>query len=207
MTPDLSSADVRALRPAHEPPDPWRPLDVMEEPEREAGRVAATATLFLAGGECRFTCVFCDLWRFTTPEPTPIGAIPAQIDAGLARLVAPIDTLKLYNASNFFDERAVPAADDDAILERVGGLERLVVECHPALVAERARRYARELGGRLEVAMGLETADEACHARLGKGTRVDDFRRAAERLHRADADVRIFLLVAPPFQARERRLS
>ncbi|MEM8934344.1 MAG: hypothetical protein AAGE94_24335 [Acidobacteriota bacterium] len=136
---------IRALRPPRPPVDPWRPIGWEQEVEIRDGVEERALTVFLAGAECAFTCVFCDLWRYTTETPTPIGAIPEQLRIALDEVSRRHpeqprrpDTIKLYNASNFFDRRAVPLEDDTAILDRVAGIGRVVVECHPMLVARRA---------------------------------------------------------------------
>ena len=107
--------------------------------------------------------------------------------------------VKLYNASNFFDARAVPPDDDEAIAALVRRFDRVVVECHPRLVGDRAASFARRLDGRLEIALGLETIDARAAPRLGKGASLDDFTRAAAFLHDAAIDVRVFLLVGTPY--------
>ena len=194
--------NVRQLRPPKRTVDPWRPIGWFWETEREmAGGEMAALTVLLAGAECPFTCVFCDLWRDTLDGPTPAGAIPAQLRAALAE-AGPSPrpaAAKLYNASNFFDERAVPAADDEEIAGLLGDFARVTVECHPRLVGERCLRFARRLAGRLEVAMGLETVHPEALARLGKGMTLEDFDGAAARLARAGVGVRAFVLVGAPF--------
>jgi radical SAM enzyme (TIGR01210 family) len=180
--------------------DAWAPLGAVEEEEREPdGSLLRAATLFLAGAECPWACVFCDLWRHTIEGATPSGAIPRQIDLALAALRQEPAILKLYNASNFFDPRAVPEEDDAAIAERVRRFARVVVECHPRLVGERAIAFAGRLDGALEVALGLETVDARAMGRLGKGATGDDFERAAGILRGAGVDVRAFLLVGTPW--------
>ena len=75
------------------------------------GKIEHALTVFLAGAECPFTCSFCDLWRWTIDGATPVGALPKQLSDVLRSLDANAprpDRLKLYNASNFFDRRAVP---------------------------------------------------------------------------------------------------
>ncbi len=164
-------------------------------------RVVPSVTVFLAGSECPFTCVFCDLWRQTLDGPTPAGAIPTQLDRALAELTALEggSTIKLYNASNFFDSRAVPRSDWPGIAERLTVFERVVVECHPRLVGDSCLELAELLTGRLEVAMGLETAHTAALARLNKKMTLVDFDRAAGFLRRAGIGVRAFVLVGAPF--------
>lgn len=203
MSRALAPAAVRRLRPALDRPEPGRLQGTLREPERQPdGEVAPSLTVFLTGAECPFTCVFCDLWRHTHEAPTPPGALPAQLAAALAA-EAPearaATVLKLFNAANFFDPRAVPEADEAALLELCRDWRRVVVESHPRQVGARAESWAGELGGRLEVALGLETVDPRAQPRLGKGAGLDDYRRAADRLAAAGATVRCFVLVGVPF--------
>lgn len=193
---------IRSLRPAKPPVDPWRALGRLEEPERSTGgNLAPSLTLFLAGAECPFTCVYCDLWRYTLDGPTPPGALPRQIEEALADLEHSRGetTVKLYNASNFFDERAVPRVDWPAVADLLSGFPRIVVECHPRLVGDACFELAELLAGRLEVAMGLETAHPEALARLNKRMTPEDFTRAAELLAAGGVGVRAFVLVGAPF--------
>ncbi len=199
--------DVRSLRPARGPEeapvDPWRPLGTLLERERTADRgVVGSATLFLAGAECPFTCVFCDLWRHTLDHATAPGALPAQVAAGLAALAIaePAATLlKLYNASNFFEPRAVPPADDVALAALARPFLRTVVESHARLLGRRALDFGELLEGRLEVAIGLETLHPEALPRLGKAMTLADFDRAAALLSGAGLGLRAFVLVGAPF--------
>lgn len=202
--------EVRALRPPKPAVDPWRPIDVLVEEERlpEGGRVAAL-TVFLAGAECPFTCVFCDLWRFTLDGATPPGALPAQLRLALEQTgeLLPSALVKLYNASNFFDPRAVPPADLPEIARLVEPFDRVLVECHPKLVGKSCLEFAERLGGRLQVAMGLETAHPEALSRLNKRANLDDFRRAADLLRRHGIELRTFVLVGAPFVPTEETVS
>ena len=182
--------------------DSWQPLGQLWEEERTAdgGRLPAL-TVFLAGAECPFTCVFCDLWRETLDGPTPSGALPAQLRQALAAagpLLSPA-AVKLYNASNFFEPRAVPVEDEDEILALVAPFARVTVECHPHLIGDRCLRFAARLSGRLEVAMGLETVHPEALPRLNKGLTLADFDRAAGILRQAGIGLRAFVLVGCPF--------
>lgn len=109
--------------------------------------------------------------------------------------------MKLYNAGSFFDPRAVPAADDEAIARAVDPFARVIVESHPRLVGERTWRFRDRLAAdaRLEVAMGLETAHPDALARLNKGCSLDDFAAAADALAAHAVALRAFVLVHPPF--------
>lgn len=201
----LGTREIRALRargPARSPGDPWSAPPVVAETERlRGGGTAPALTLFLAGAECPFTCVFCDLWRHTLNGPTPPGALVAQVEAAVAGLGTDLagTVVKLYNASNFFEPRAVPPADRDDIAERLAGALRVVVECHPRLVGEECFAFARRLSGTLEVAMGLETVHPEAFSRLNKGMAQGDFAAAAGRLREGGIGVRAFVQVGVPW--------
>jgi archaeosine synthase beta-subunit len=184
-----------------------RPVATHREPERLPGgppwRTAPALTVFLHGATCPFACVFCDLAQHTHPGSTAPGALPAQLAAALAEST-PADltgaTLKLYNASNFFAPRAVPTADLPDLARLAAPFTRVVVENHPRLVGDSARQFADALGGgRLEVALGLETIHPEAFPRLGKGMRLGDFDQAAEYLVRHGLGLRVFVLVGGLF--------
>ncbi len=195
-----TDAQVLALRPAKNRVDPWRAYAALVEEELAAnGRVEPVATLFLTNRECPFRCSMCDLWRNTTDETVPLGAIPDQIDEALSRL-PPARHIKLYNSGNFFDRRAIPFEDYAAIAERVHGFETVIVESHPRLCGDDCLRFRDLLspGQKLEVAMGLETIHPVALPLLNKRMTCDDFAQAAHRLLAADIAIRTFLLLRPP---------
>jgi len=193
---------IRSLRPAKRPVDPSQAIASHWEDERLwAGGRLPVLTVFLAGAECRFTCVYCDLWRHTLEQATPPAAVPTQLRAvlGLAGSLPDRAAIKLYNASNFFDPRAVPESDHSDIASLTAPFERVTVECHPRLVDRRTVDFARRLSGRLEVALGLETVHPSALPRLNKQMTLADFDRAAALLVKAGIGLRAFVLVAPPF--------
>jgi radical SAM enzyme (TIGR01210 family) len=197
--------DLRSPRPRH---DPRRYQDLAVDDEiTESGTVARVGTVFLTGRECPWRCAMCDLWRYTTAEDTPPGAIPAQVEA--ARAVwresgEAVSRIKLYNASNFFDPRAVPESDYGEIAARVSGLDQVVVESHPSLIGSRVDRFVEALDGvPLEVAMGLETVHPAALESLNKRMTTDDFSGAADELRKRGVSLRVFLLISPPFVPHE----
>lgn len=200
---------ILSRRPARNVVDPRTPFAfVLEEERAESGEVVRVATIFLTNRECPWRCVMCDLWRTTLAETVPAGAIPAQIDYALDRLSASARQIKLYNSGSFFDPRAIPPEDHPAIVRRVRPFDRVIVECHPALVNERAIRFRDQLVAEnptasLEVAMGLETAHPQVLEKLNKRMTLEDFARAAEFLCRNDIALRVFVLVKPPFLVDE----
>jgi hypothetical protein len=147
----------------------------------------------------------CDLWKNTLTERTPPGAIPAQIRYALARLQH-AEEIKLYNSGSFFDRLAIPREEYAQIAELVRGFQNVVVESHPALIGEDTLRFRDLVQGRLEVAVGLETAQPEVLARLNKRMTLDQFRAAAEMLRSESIALRAFVLVKPPFTTEDEAL-
>ena len=173
-----------------------------EEERGPGGDLVSTATIFLTNRECPYRCLMCDLWKNTLDHTVPSGAVSDQIRSALAGL-PPARQVKLYNAGSFFDPNAIPPEDDAEIAELVAGFERVIVECHPQFVGERCVRFSERIAGTLEVAIGLETVHPDVLERLNKRFTVADFRRAAALLARHSIDLRVFLLVRPPFMSEE----
>ncbi|HSB64389.1 MAG TPA: radical SAM protein [Thermoanaerobaculia bacterium] len=195
---------ILRLRPSRNAVDPFRPYGffVEEEPRADCG-TDRVATIFLTNRECPWRCLMCDLWKNTLESPTPKGAIPAQIRYALERLPS-ANVLKLYNAGSFFDRAAIPCEDHGEIASLARGFERVVVECHPALVGDDCLRFRDLLGSsQLQVALGLETANAEILRRLNKRMTLADFGTAASFLLRNRISLRVFVLVGLPFLRRE----
>ncbi len=190
---------IVSQRPRRNQLDPLRPYAFFVEDEHSAeGAIVPAATVLLTNRECPWRCAMCDLWKNTLTEGVPVGAIPAQIDYARAQL-PPAQVIKLYNSGSFFDSRAIPVDDYRAIAARVKSFERVIVECHPSLVSERCLAFRDLLNGKLEVAMGLETAHPAVLEKLNKRMTLDQFAQAADFLRKHEIDLRVFILAQPPF--------
>jgi radical SAM enzyme (TIGR01210 family) len=193
---------IRGLRGPRPAADPFKAHgSLLEEERRPDGTMERALTVFLTGAECPFTCSFCDLWRWTIDGPTPAGALPAQLSDVLHTLDASAsrpDRLKLYNASNFFDRRAVPVADLPRLAELSAPFAGVTVESHASTVGPATLEFARRLDGRLEVAMGLETIHPAAMAQLNKRLDLTQFERSACFLTDNGMDLRVFVLLGAP---------
>ncbi|HWE41615.1 MAG TPA: hypothetical protein VG432_03875 [Gemmatimonadaceae bacterium] len=200
MSAALADERIRGLRPPKPYVDPFAAHgSVVDEERRPGGTIERALTVFLAGAECPFTCSFCDLWRYTIDGPTPDGALPAQLSRALAGLDVTLpDRVKLYNASNFFDRRAVPPGDLPAIAELSRPFSGVTVESHVNTIGAAAVAFARLLSGRLEVAVGLETIHPLAAARLNKRLDLARFDGAARFLADHAIDLRVFVLLGAP---------
>ncbi|HUC41323.1 MAG TPA: hypothetical protein VMR92_10845, partial [Gemmatimonadales bacterium] len=172
---------------------------MLERERSAAGDIEQGVTVFLAGAECPFTCSFCDLWRWTLEGPTPVGAIPTQLARALEQLAHPLPhRLKLYNASNFFDHRAVPREDVPRIAELARPFAAVTVESHANTIGSLTLELAALLSGTLEVAVGLETIHPVAMAHLNKRLELTRFNHAAEFLAEHDIGLRVFVLLGTP---------
>jgi hypothetical protein len=197
---------ITIRRPQRNPLDPMRPYAFLVEDEHTAsGEIVPIATLFLTNRECPWHCLMCDLWKNTLATTLPAGAIPAQIDYALQQL-PPARQIKLYNSGSFFDPRAIPPDDHPAIAAQTASFDRVIVECHPSLVGETCFKFRDRILGKLEVAMGLETVHPEVLERLNKRMTTDQFAKAADLLHKSNIDLRVFILVKPPFLREEEAL-
>ena len=192
---------IRGLRPPKAYVDPFKAHGSLLEAERRPdGTVEQALTVFLAGAECPFTCSFCDLWKWTVDGATPPGALTTQLERVLEAHAGPApDRIKLYNASNFFDRRAVPLEDLAGMVRLTSPFGSVTVESHANTVGPGTLAFARQLSGRLEVAMGLETIHPAAVAQLNKRLDLPRFDRAAAFLADSDIDLRVFVLLGAPF--------
>jgi archaeosine synthase beta-subunit len=204
---DMSAGEtnrwIRSLRGSKPDLDAWKPyaFEVEDELSR-AGSVDPTGTVFITNRECPFTCLMCDLWQYTTDESVPMGAVDAQVEHALEHM-PDIRHLKLYNAGNFFDDKAITPDDRASIAARVGSCETVIVENHPKLVDDRLVAWRDEAGTNVDVAMGLETVHPDVLPRLNKRMTLSDFEAATSVLLAEDINVRAFVLVRVPFMTEE----
>lgn len=182
--------------------DPTVPYLSLVEDERSAdGILEQVLTVFLTNRECPFHCTMCDLWKNTTDETVPQGAITGQVDWAIERFdqERTAQVIKLYNSGNWFDRQAIPREDWPAIAERIRHYRAVIVETHPKLL-EGVREFAELIHpAQLEVAMGLETVHPDVLPKLNKQMTVDDFHDASQTLVAAGIGVRAFILLQPPW--------
>jgi radical SAM enzyme (TIGR01210 family) len=132
--------------------------------------------------------------------PTEPGALIKQLRPVLDSLDGPApDRLKLYNASNFFDSRTVPPDDIPEIAKMSARFRAVTVESHAKTIGPQTLAFARQIPGRLEVAVGLETIHPVAAAQLNKRLDLARFDRAAAFLSENGIDLRVFVLLGAPY--------
>ena len=194
---------IRSQRGEKSPVDPNIPYGYFHEQEPNAsGSIEEVNTLLLTNRECPFTCLECDLWKHTTDDPVPAGAIPAQIKYALARLPE-ASLLKLYNSGSFFDPHAIAVKDYPAVASLAENFASLLVESHPAFLGKHCLDFQSLLRPKLEVAIGLETVHPEVLRRLNKNMTLDAFQGGVDFLGRNGISTRAFILLRPPFLSEQ----
>jgi hypothetical protein len=179
--------------------DPKKPYAWLVEKERTvSGKIEDTAIIFLTNRECSFHCLMCDLWKNTTDESVPVGAIPDQIEWALTQM-PDVKHLKIYNSGSFFDERAIPVEDYKRIASLVSNFDTVIVESHPKLINEKCLYFRDMLKPELQVALGLETVHPEILRKLNKRMTLEDFENSVRYLKQHEILSRAFVLLRPPF--------
>ena len=190
---------ILSQRPNKNRVNPWRPYAYLTEKEGSVeGTVEDVATIFLTNKECPFRCLMCDLWKNTTDERVPYGAIPTQIQWALEKLL-PAPRIKLYNSGNFFDVQAIPPEDLSSIARLLEPFKTVIVECHPRLIGESCLEFKEMLQSDLQIAMGLETVHPDVLQKLNKRMTLADYRHAVDYLSKNNISIRAFILLSLPF--------
>ena len=133
-------------------------------------------------------------------QRTPPGALTKQLEDVVSVLDDPVpERIKIYNASNFFDRRAVPPEDWADIARLVRPFTAVTVESHASTIGRDVLEFARLIDGRLEVAVGLETVHPFASSQINKRLDIDRFDRAASFLIENGIDLRVFVLIGVPY--------
>lgn len=194
----FNDKQIVSLRGSKNETDPQKPYAWLVEKERtSAGKIEDTGIIFLTNRECTFHCLMCDLWKNTTDQSLPPGAIPGQLEWALEKMPG-IKHLKLYNSGSFFDERAIPEKDYKDIALLLGRFETVIVESHPKLIGNKCLQFKDMLKPELQVAMGLETVNPDILRILNKQMTTDDFKKAVSYLSANGIRSRAFILLKPP---------
>ena len=114
----------------------------------------------------------------TRPNPLGLGAI---------------------NAGSFFDRQAIAVEEYPEIARLAAPFKTVIVESHPRMIGRRCMRFNEMVGGKLQVAMGLETVHPGVLPRLNKQMTLEQFADAARVLGASRIPVRAFILLRPPF--------
>jgi len=203
--PDFTTGNawITHLRGKKNQLDPNHPYAVLLEKElSNKGTIEDVLTVFLTNRECPFKCLMCDLWKNTTDYSVEAGQIIQQISEAIQSFPK-ARYIKLYNAGNFFDDKAIAKSSYKEIASLVSRFDSVIIENHPRLIDNRCLEFKNMLSNHLEVALGLETVHPQILEKLNKQMSLKQMEQTLDFLHRAGISSRLFILLRPPFLTEE----
>ncbi|MGB9636801.1 MAG: archaeosine biosynthesis radical SAM protein RaSEA [Thermoplasmata archaeon] len=177
------------------------PAAIWHEKENLDGKVVRVFVVVLRTRGCFWAkksgCLMCGYNSESSDDITDAQII-AQVENALSSYQNE-EFVKIYTSGSFFDTAEISTETQEKILERFGErCQRVLVETRPEF-AERALQLMHHCQ-ELEVALGMETASQTVLDKcVRKGTTVQQYLNAAEKLRSAGIRVRIYLLLKPPF--------
>ena len=189
--------------------DPREPTRVWLDEDNTPDGVRQSLTIILNTGGCRWAraggCTMCgyvaeSVEGGTVAHEDLMAQVRACLDHERENADEPSELIKIYTSGSFLDEREVPAETRDAIAETFADRERMVVESLPDFVDRERLAAFTDRGLETDVAVGLETAtDRVRHDCVNKYFDFADFEAACGEAREADAGVKAYLLLKPPF--------
>lgn len=179
-----------------------RPIAVWTDKERYKG-IKDCLTIILRTKGCHWNkCLMCGYSQDADKRVTAEN-LQNQFGYALNKFEEDFDMVKIFTSGSFFDEREIPQDIREYIYQKVAdnGVEKLSVESRPEFIT-RDKLIDNEAGVGVvpEVGIGLETSNDFIRENcINKGFTFEDFKKAALLLRDANALVKVYLLLKPPF--------
>ncbi len=191
--------------------DPTTPAAFWKEKELLDGSIVDAGVVILRTTGCsHFRSGGCSMCGYNIESRGDIG--PADITKQIERAVGelgPVRFLKVYTSGSFLDATEIGVDPRDRLLRHCSenGV-RLLFESRPEFVTEETLNDVLAIHDRIELALGLESANEAVlkHS-INKGFSFADYQRAADMVHSHGADVRTYVLLKPPFLSESEAIA
>ncbi|MHC3439544.1 archaeosine biosynthesis radical SAM protein RaSEA [Natrialbaceae archaeon A-gly3] len=189
--------------------DPHEPTRVWVDEDNTPDGVKESLTIILNTGGCRWAraggCTMCGyVAESVDGGSVSHEALVDQIDVCLSHEAdnaeEPAPLVKIYTSGSFLDDREVGPETRAAIAETFADRERMVLESLPDFVSREKLEVFTDHGLDVDVAIGLETAtDRVRRDCVNKYFDFADFEAACAEAVDADAGVKAYLLMKPPF--------
>lgn len=203
---------IRAEKDRDAAPD--EPIRVWIDRDRTPDGVGDSLTIVFNTDGCRWAraggCTMCGYVGESNPGAVTAESLINQLDAALEHEESQggeCPNVKMYTSGTFFDRREIPEEARHEILDRFSD-RRVVVETLPDFVEHDVVGDAVERVRSLDVAVGLETADDRVRREcVNKYFDFDEYVRAAEVAEEVGAGVKTYLLMKPPFVTEEEAIE
>jgi radical SAM enzyme (TIGR01210 family) len=179
------------------------PVSVWKEKENVDGKIVDAGVVILRTSGCAHSidggCTMCG-YNVESQDSVTAEDLIAQFDKASAEMEG-VSFLKLYTSGSFLDEREIPASVREHVLTWCKDRSsRLLVESRTEFVTDEMMNAVAGVHDDLEIAIGLESSnDRVLKYAINKNMTVADYDRAADRVKKAGAKLRAYMLLKPPF--------
>ena len=184
-------------------PDPERPVAAWSEKDLLDDQIVDAFVVIIRNPGCYWSkksgCLMCGYNNDSLSTVTQENLI-TQFEKAMEKYQGQ-QYIKIYNSGSFFDTGEIGINAQNSILKMAGErAEKVLVESRPEFVSQKSMDMALEHVKKLEIAIGLETAnDEIRHKSINKGFKFADFERAAKLARKNGASIRTYLILKPPY--------
>jgi radical SAM enzyme (TIGR01210 family) len=183
----------------------WLDYDFFTE-ERKAMK---SLTIIVRTLGCQWrNCTMCGYWQEAADVTQ--ADILTQLEQALRNSPEEDFILKIFTSGSFLDDREIASETRKEIAQMVKkrkGIKKLIVETRPEYVSVEKIEDLKSVGN-LELAIGLETANDFIRSRyINKGFSFEDYRKAAKITTDCGATVKTYLLLKPPFISEKKAIE
>jgi archaeosine synthase beta-subunit len=194
--------NIRKRRPVKERPSTevaafWTGEDLLD------GKPTKSHTIIFRTRGCywghRGGCTMCGyIGDAASSPPTPEDLL-AQFESVSRRIDH--GTVKIFTSGSFFDPGEVPEPVREKILFQLNlYADKIIIETRPEFVTDKAMANAKMHADNIEIAVGLETSNDAIRINsINKNFLFKDFVRASDTAKAHGVSTKAYLLMKPPF--------
>jgi len=179
------------------------PVSVWKERENVDGKPVDAGVVILRTSGCAHSidggCTMCG-YNIESQDSITAEDLIVQFNTASADM-EDCSFLKLYTSGSFLDEREIPAdVRNHALTWCKDRGSRLLFESRSEFVTDDMMDAVTGIHDDLEIAIGLESSnDKILKYAINKNMTVADYDRAADRIKKAGAKLRAYVLLKPPF--------
>jgi len=146
-------------------------------------------------------CSMCGYTNESITAKPKIEEINRQFDYAMKKYSPQTKVLKIFTSGSFFDKREIPEEAQYEILGRAKEkFSKIIVETRSEFVNENMLLKAKDKGGNVEIAIGLESSnDNVLRYSVNKGSSFMQFKNACMVANKVGVSVKAYVIVKPPF--------
>lgn len=152
-------------------------------------------------------CIMCG-YVYDAAREIDQGAVVAEFKKAVEKLGG-IEYLKIFTSGSFLDSQELSKNSIKKILKEVpDSVKRLQIESRPEFIKEEALlEIKNSLNAKLEIGIGLESANDRVRDSINKGFSFDNFKKAGKICRENNVKVKAYLLLKPPFLTEKEALA